>query len=430
MAKSVVRSRAAGGRVWPLPQLCARATKELFPGTCRAARPVTILALSHARFMDDLSALARTGEVRIFGFPLYWQFAPPSWYPGDYLALDRDRQQFLEAFLREYLRLIGVDCVVSTAIWYTQDIPWGMAAEAVGVPYVVFHKESYKTTESQLASTAQRAAVVGPFRGSHLVVHNEPIKEVLTRSGFVEPDRISVFGSMRMDDLVARADMQLTTLPEPAMAILFSFSRGIGLDALGLQQFPKDPTAGWAKLFEGTHVAFARFARSHPQVQCVIKTKWGARWFAEIEDVLKAHQLPMHTIPNLRLTWTDNSHDLMLRSRLVCAFNSMALLESGILDIPVIVPHFAEATDPRYVIGVKAPDADGAFDVARSSNELEALLARRFSDPTVEARALQRRRAEFERWISRLDGQAVPRYLALLRSLARRAQASQQSHAA
>ena len=418
-AKAVVRRRARAGRTWPLPQLCARATRDLFPGLCTAEQPLTMLALAHHRFMPDLRALARTSGVRVLGFPLYWHFAAPSWFRGDYWPPDAQRHQFLEHFMRAYLPLVGARCVVGTAFWYRQDLPWGAAAEANGVPYVVFHKESYKPTPAQQDVFVQRAAKVGHFPGSHLVVHNEPSRELLVRSGIAPAERISALGFLRMDPLVAAARSHQVRPDGQPTATLFSFTPGIGLDDLGVGQWPKDPGVGWVKLFEETHVTFARFAQAHPEVTCVIKAKWGDHWFTAIEAALAANGITLSDIPNLRLTCEDDPHDLMMRSRVVCGFNSTTLLEAGILGIPVIVPNFAEATDPRYAPHVKlAPH--GAFDVAISCGELSMLLEHRLTNPSIEPPALERRRALFETWVSRLDGPAAPRYLDLLRKLCAR----------
>lgn len=420
-----MRQFAAHGRPWPLPNLAARATRELFPGACKVAQPLTVLALTPHRFMDDLAALSETGQVRVLAFPEYWQFAPLSWFSGAYFELAPERQTFLQQFLRDYLALIGADCLVSTAIWYRQDVPWGAAAQAIGVPFVVFHKESYKATPSQQETTIDRARVVGRFSGAHVIVHNETIRQVLLRSEFVEPQQISALGAMRMDGLVTTANEPRPLAAGNQCATLFSFTHGVGLDELGFGQWPKNPYVGWIRLFEQTHAAFARFAQAHPQLECVIKTKWSGKWFTAIEQALKANGLDAAAIPNLRLVYDENPHALMKRSRIVCGYNSTTLLESGILGMPVIVPRFAEAADPRYALGNKLPDAADAFEVADSPEVLADLLSRRLDAPQVDAAQMQRRRELFERWISPLDGPATPRYLNLLRTLVEQPGANQ-----
>jgi hypothetical protein len=223
-----------------------------------------------------------------------------------------------------------------------------------------------------------------------------------------------------MDGLVTRATAKNLAPAGPPCATLFSFTHGVGLDELGYGQWPKNPYVGWVRLFEQTHAAFARFAQAHPQLECVIKVKWGGQWLAAIEQALKANGMELATIPNLRVVGDENPHALMARSRIVCGYNSTTLLESGILGMPVIVPYFAEAADPRYTFGNKLPEASDAFDVAESPEALTALLAGRLENPVVNPVQMRRRRELFERWISPLDGPATPRYLSLLRSLVAR----------
>lgn len=415
--KRIVRLRAQQDKLWPLPEICARATLELFPGTSRDERPIIILALAHHRFMPDLRALASSGHVKILGFPKYWQFAPLSWFDGDYFALGRERQSFLAAFLKRYLKIMNVDCVVGTALWYKHDVPWGAAAEAVGIPYVVFHKESFKTTEGQQNTTLARADRVGRFQGSHLVVHNETIRDLLVRGGFAPAEKISAYGCLRMDRLVGWANSVMPPPQTRNLVTLFSFSHGIGLDDMNVPQWPSNPYVGWVRLFEQTHAAFARFALAHPNLDCVIKTKWGGNWYDYIEKALLANGLKLADIPNLRLTADDDPHDLMAQSLLVAGFNSTTLLEAGILGRTVVVPHFAEAVDPRYEARVKLVDHYDIFDAAHSADEFEAVLERGLNAPAIDPAVMQVRRTLFEEWVSSMDGAAIPKYVALLRRL-------------
>jgi hypothetical protein len=423
VAKAAVRARSARGKVWPLPELCAKATKELFADARKDSDPVVILALAHHRFMPDLEVLAKSGHVRILAFPRYWQFAPLSWFEGDYFALGKERQEFLTAFMRVYLKLMKVDCVVGTALWYKHDVPWGAAAEAAGTPYVVFHKESFKATEEQQLTTLARANLVGCFRGTHLVVHNTTIRDLLQRGGFVPDTKVSALGCLRMDHLVDCANGVAPRPPERDHATLFSFSHGIGLDDMQVPQWPQNPYIGWVRLFEQVHAGFARFALANPDLRCVIKTKWGGNWFIYIEKALLANGLVLADIPNLRLTEDDNPHDLMMRSKVVAGFNSTTLLEAGILGLPIIVPHFAEAVDSRYSARVKLAERYDLFDVAHSPDEFERLLQRHAADSSVRPEVIAARRELFEKWVSSLDGAAMPKYLALLRSVTTRSAA-------
>jgi hypothetical protein len=418
LAKTIVRERARQGMIWPLPQLCARATTELFPDRKSADGAITIVALQPRRFRHDLSVLAESGQVRVLAFPEYWHFAPLSWFDGEYIALGTDRQRFLSLFLSRYLPLVGADCLVSTSLWYRHDIPWGAAAEDLGVPYIVFHKEGFKATEGQQDTTLQRAKAIGSFCGSHLVVQNETIRDVLLNAGFVQPNRISALGSLRMDRLIANhgnppAQRDLVTF--------FSFTHGVGLDELGYGQWPSNPYIGWVRLFEQTHAAFARYALANPSVECVIKTKWGHNWLGFIEQALAANQLDASAIPNLRITHEEDPHELMRRSKFVCGFNSTTLLEAGILGLRVVVPMFAEAADSRYARALKLTREElQAFDVAHSLEEFESTLAESLKAPQVDTQPMQQRRELFERWVSKIDGFAAPKYVDLLQRVCRR----------
>jgi hypothetical protein len=418
IAKMMVRARARQGMIWPLPQLCARATTELFPNRKGSERAITLLALQPRRFRHDLSVLAESGQVRVLAFPEYWHFAPLSWFDGEYIALGTDRQQFLSLFLSRYLPLVGAECLVSTSLWYRHDIPWGAAAESLGIPYLVFHKEGFKATEGQQSTTTQRAKAIGSFCGSHLVVQNETIRDVLLNAGFVQPSHISALGSLRMDRLIAD-ERKLPVKRD--LVTFFSFTHGVGLDELGYGQWPSNPYVGWVRLFEQTHAAFARFALANPSVECVIKTKWGHNWLGFIDQALAANQLDASSIPNLRITYEEDPHELMRRSKFVCGFNSTTLLEAGILGLRVVVPMFAEAADSRYAHALKLTREElQAFDVAHSLEEFLSTLTKSLKAPQVDMLSMRQRRELFERWVSKVDGLAAPKYFALLQRVCRR----------
>jgi hypothetical protein len=211
------------------------------------------------------------------------------------------------------------------------------------------------------------------------------------------------------------------------LVTFFSFTHGVGLDELGYGQWPSNPYIGWIRLFEQTHAAFARFALANPSVECVIKTKWGHNWLGFIEQALAANQLDASSIPNLRVTYEEDPHELMRRSKFVCGFNSTTLLEAGILGLRVVVPMFAEAADPRYARALKLTAEElQAFDVAHSPEEFDSTLAESLKTPRADMQSMRQRRELFERWVSKIDGLAAPKYVDLLQRVCRRSHVADQ----
>ena len=416
--KSLVRLCADAGAVQPIAFLAARKAVRIADAAPGGGEVLNVLALSPERFTGDLRALAASGRFAVHALPEYYQYAC--------LALFDEgprRERFLERFLRAYRKRMPFDIVLGTSVWYRQDIPWGAAAQRAGIPYVILHKECFKPEPPQMQTTVDKALRFGAFPGERLIVHNRPVADAFAAGGYAPAERISVCGAMRMDDFVRRANAgegaRASQRARP-LVTYFSFALGIGLDDRGVSPFPADPSDGWYELFRESHAAFARLARRRPDVDFVIKTKWHGQWTRMIEEIIRDSGAPLEAIPNLRVDSSGSAHDLIYDSTVVCGFGSTTMLEAGLTDKPIVVPHFGEVDAPEFRGRVKLEDSYHLFDVARSGAAFESEIERNLTPPPVAADVRAARRELFERWVSPLDGSAMDCYLDTLSAIARR----------
>ena len=128
-----------------------------------------------------------------------------------------------------------------------------------------------------------------------------------------------------LEDSVLRADDKIgkkTALADECKRVsFFSFAPGACLPHLQLEYWPKDPKAGFVTFFRNAHVGFAELARERPDIEFVIKPKWGDRWIREIESVLRQGGVPAD-LPNLTIDATLDAHELILASNVVLGFGS------------------------------------------------------------------------------------------------------------
>ena len=420
------------GIVGPLVFFYARVIKEVGPGHSRGDGNLpTLFALTSNRFRGDLEILARTGEFRVLQVPFAWQARLVNlFYPLDtpreamlqpeadekIARMQKRYRHFLRAFLPALYKKLGVDCVIGAAIGYVQDLDWGAVSEEVGVPYVVLQRENLVTNRGRIKYFTDKCRKLGKFHGSHIITHNETIREIFVRSGYVASDRISSLGCLRMDEFVGKVRAHKGNPNRRKKVVFFSFGPGTGL--LGITTvWPRDRDVGLVKFFERSHAAFGELARDHPEVDFVLKPKWGGRWVSEVERVLRLNGTAPGDCENLHILPDADAQRLILESDVVCGFGSTTLLEAGIAGKPVVVPHFDETLSPKFRDHVLFQEHFQLFDIARSPAELKSLILERLENPAVDEACMRERRAAFEEIVSSLKGDATEKYAVLLKRI-------------
>ena len=393
------------------------------------------LALNKTRFRGELEVLNGEG-IGVVALPYVWQnrFLPhfsgqgvalPDWFaarPGT--SFDRRRAAYRAAVGKVIGHLHDrhrVGATIGAAVHYIQDIDWGAASQQAGVPYVVFHKENLVMSEGLRKQSVAFYETLGRFPGESIVVHNERMGSVFVDSGFASSEQVKVLGSARLAPFIRSVEEVPPPSQEP-LVVLFSFFHASGLMGLVRKSgkfkgvWSKDGETGFVRLFDETHRAVIDYARANPDVQVVIKTKWGGSWFDHIRAA--AGDVDIGELPNLTITDSENAQDLMLRARAVVGFASTTLFEAAIAGRRVIVPHFAETTHESLTEFVPFSDDLGIFDVAASPAELGGLITDAIGDAAVGSDVMDARRRAFERYVAPLDPQAAAHYADLLRSVA------------
>lgn len=439
------RALARRGIVWPWSMLVSRGIERISTGP-KGGR-IRLLMLSHKRFMSDVRILAAHSDFDVVVLHQDWQGRVNAHIAGRGAGSSKDVLMTKECelpmtnFLRSFLARNEIDVVVSACIWYRQDVTFGALAQRLGVPYVVQHRESLKTRPAHhawMADMVRRFGDENGFLGHTIIFHNQPMCDLMERSGFAGPERTVNGGCLRMDELVQRVMEARRAPAAPASAgrrkqvAMFSFATGIGLNDLKVKPFPQEWFLGWFRIFERSHAAIAQLAQEMPDVDFIIKPKWEGYWVEWIEQAILAAGLDADALPNLTITTRADPHDLVIESNVVCGFASTAMLEAGIAGKPVVVPDFDEAAMPIYRDRVQLLDHYNLFDTAESPTAFRDLVKKRLDEPAIDAETMRQRDAAFDEWVSDIEGNALEKYAAALREAAawgRQRRASERSDA-
>jgi|TARA_B100001964_G_C14123759_1_gene549536 glycosyltransferase involved in cell wall biosynthesis len=306
--------------------------------------------------------------------------------------------------LRLYRRL-GIDCVISPHNEYHEDIDWGEVSKEIGVPYIVLHRESFLAISYVENNITNRLKNLYCFRGSHMVVYNELSRKYYIDIGYVSPERISSLGCPRMDNFLKKLCGIGIPVNKRKKVVLFPFS--VSYDGF------------FSETFRDVHVAIARLAKDHPEIDILIKPKknFYPSWRKQLDRVFKKGGIKLQEISNLHISTDLNVQQLLLETDVVCGFNTTAILEAAIAGKPVIIPYFQELQNPKYDERIKFREALYLFDLAGNAEELESLILYRLEDPKIERKIMEGRKALFEKYVSSIKGDATEKHITLIKDI-------------
>jgi hypothetical protein len=386
---------------------------------------ITIFALYPEHFRGDLEVLVSTGEFRVLQIPVHWQtrliyqYYPknvnrlkihnPS--PDDPLYKNKKELQcFLAVFLSRLFKKFNVDCVIGSHIEHRENLDWGEVSNNIGVPYIVFHRENLMASANMKKKVMNRMKRIGCFNGSHVVVHNEVCRQIFVDIGFLEPDRISALGCLRMDNFVKKVHQCKTVANRRKKVVIFPFY---------LSQF-SDNSYSLYPFFREVYVTLINFANKHSEIDVVIKPKNKKEYtnlYEMLGWIIEGTEIVFEKISNLYIRSDLDAQKLLFETDVVCGLRSTVLLEAAIVGKPVIIPYFKALQDFKYDGDIYFRDSLHLFDIAKDVNELESIIIDRLHNPTIDEKIMEERKAYFEKYISGMKGDATEKYVALIKSV-------------
>ena len=96
----------------------------------------------------------------------------------------------------------------------------------------------------------------------------------------------------------------------------------------------------------------------------IIRPKFADIWQERIVDALKSQNIDIEKINNLRFDYLTNTHELISDSKLIIAYGSTVIFESGFLKKNVLIPIMEEALEKKYSDRVMFKNESKKFDIA------------------------------------------------------------------
>ena len=409
-----------------LAWLCSKSIKEVTPDgriisftTKPVEERITALFLSYEKFRDDYIVLSATKKIRSLIIKGYWQARFINiFYPKQFvntvclhtadddspLACSQERYRaFLQVFLTSLYKTAQVDCVIGADVRNEFDFDWGVVSKAMGVPYIVFHRENLVASINIYNKTLGRFKELKRFKGDYIGVHNNAEKRVVIESGYADESQISALGCLRMDDFIKRIKKGAYCKPQKKRLLFFSFH----ITSVGIDVYQKVITT------------IAKLAIQHHEIDVIIKPK--ADFFEKCEKesmdkVFKDADINPDKIQNLEILPYADAQELILSSDVVCAINSTVMLEAGIAGKSVIVPFFnecQETTDRMNDILLK--EYFHFFEVAIDEIGLKSkILANLHTPIKITEEIMEGRKKVFEEFVSSMNADATENYLSLI----------------
>lgn len=388
-----------------------------------------VLVLKPSRFRGDINVLSNTQNFEFIEIPEIWHnrivysfFQVNPSFEAVYqpkgkaeIAAHENLQKFMHKFLPLLHSKLQIDAVISAAVHYQSDYLWGSHASKTGTPFIIFHRECFHTTQERRDFWIEKWA---PTQGNYIfdfcIFHNEVIRKNYADSGVFPLEKTASYGALRMDDFVRKFYQKYPAAPAKKQITLFSFSHAVGLGGSVPLWSSYDNPEGFTGMFEDVHASFARFAQQNPDVECILKPKWGGRWVDEFFEVFKRHNIDYHALPNLKIIEECDVHQLIQNSSIVCSYGSTTLLEASVIGRPVVVTIMNEALQDDYSDQIQMRDDLKHYSVVNNEDEFHATLSKLLENPNVPKDVQTEREALFDKWISSLQANACENYAAKL----------------
>ncbi len=254
-------------------------------------------------------------------------------------------RKFHERVFIKVLKLLRVKAVLSPGIHYITDADLAKVCVEKKIPYVVFHKECLLITEKQREIAYDFISKILDYKASIIFCFNEATRNILLKCKNLEIGKVFAAPPTRLDYMNKK--FEETKNKEKKKIIFFSFTPNHAVPGpMNIVDTKSDYNFDFKfkKIFFHSHLEFFKLAEKHPEEEFILKVKGRLKKFDPIKELEKKFNKPLPN--NIEIFYEDtNSYDLMVKAKIVIGFNSTAVMESGLLNIPVIVPNYYEAAD-------------------------------------------------------------------------------------
>jgi hypothetical protein len=334
-------------------------------------------------------------------------------------------REFLRAVWKHLTGRYRIDAVIGVNFGYYVQREFASALQESGTPFIVLQKENLNGITPRRADFWRTvyASGRGKFSGRKVLVYNQMERELQISSGIVAPADVIVTGMPRLDRIHRWRRAHAGEETANAQVLFFGFSRKDKIPGRNIRDVKAKGLLNtsatleeaaerwgelsWEELCTGACQGIVAFARRHPDVRIVVKTKRQTTQADEMMELLRGDGEDLPT--NIAIVKGGDPFDLLTQSRVVVGFNTTGLIEALAAGKPVVVPWFGEVHNEtlRDII----LDMGNAVDYAHTPAELAEKIATHFEAAVSPASLPENSKNILDRLVGNSDGAASIRVL-------------------
>ena len=400
----------------------------------------TILALDSARYRGDIDVLSKSKNFRVLhirqGFQrlLTQVFLKNKLYiydvqdskKGSKLYKNHKKTELLFVnILTKLYELVDVDCITKVHFKYLPDYYWTLASESLNIPCIMLYREC-NVMSPIIFDCVVASAKRHKFQGSHVIVHNNRIKDALIESNFINNDKITVAGALRMDQLINnyylpinKNTIQLNKKRRKKFTLFYfpfdSSMFGVIDDGVDVNSYFPNGDFWTLKesYFVQLHQTILRLAEKNPQIDFVIKPKkifMHEKSWSFYEKVVSESDVDVKKLNNYFVDANANVHKLIMESDVICGGQSSTTVESLFLGKRVILPLFSDFENTDYFKQFPWRNYLDLFNIARNSNEFEKEFYNILEPSNFSEEFIQKSTELYRKCFDDTTGKAIEKY--------------------
>ena len=400
----------------------------------KSNKKVNILALSSYRFRGDLQILQKVDEINVIVLPLGIQYFLFSKYSENILKknflfkkknepiydYEKDLKKIFDRMLNLSLKNFNINIALSASLTYLQDSIYFDFLRSKKIKVVINTREYVGIQKKQIEYFDNYLNKFNLFEPDLINCQNESTKNIYKKKIKNQSSKIISLGTLRMDkflDKIKNIKKHTNDNKKRKNIVFFSFLRNVGLyylkDGSTLGSNDRD---GLNNFFKNVHNILINFAKHNSEYDLFIKPKMGGHFIKEIKDAWKSENID--PIPeNCHITIDEDPQDLILNADLVVTFNSSTVLESGLRNIPILIPAFDETVD-EYKDYFDFSVYEKGFDIVKNKELFPILIKKRLSENNNISQDQMKKRYElFENYLSSMNGNVTSNFVKELNDL-------------
>lgn len=245
---------------------------------------------------------------------------------------------FLSLFLKQLKKQYNFKMFIGFNFNYYAEQDLHKACTKLKIPFLLLFKESVLTEleKDYFVYTIKKKRE--KFNGYKVAVYSKSAKEFLIKSNIINKNKIEVIGCSRLS--ISHSYKNVL----PSNQILYYAIQGDrGLPNRFIKEFGENYFKGfkyekiynknhsWKELHLKTLKILKKFANENPNISIIIKTKTG-----EIINKNEYVNLPK----NIKLNKSGVGHNLLIKSKVVIAWNTTSILEAIAANRFILLPYF------------------------------------------------------------------------------------------